>query len=156
MDSPRNGTQPKFLADSLPEVVSVNEVASVVDEGARAALQERGCVFVAATNTFYIREFQMAAAAEESSRFLHHTCRGMRPQTSITKVVEDALAHFGSRLLCPAVGMESRTSSEPGEALYQSYIAGRVTRAALRRAFLARLENSEQAQKALATMQAES
>jgi hypothetical protein len=156
LDSPRNGTQPKFLADSLPEVVSVNEFASVVDEGARAALEERGCVFVAATNTFYIREFQMATAAEESSRFLHHACRGMRPQTPITRVVEDALAHFGSRLLCPAVGWESRTSSEPGEALYQSYIAGRVTRVALRRAFLARLENSEQAQKVLATMQAES
>jgi hypothetical protein len=157
LDSPRNGTQPKFLADSLPEVVSVNEVASVADEGARAALEERGCVFVAATNTFYISEFQMAAAAEESSRFLHHACRGMPPQTSITKKVEDALAHFGSRLLCPAVGLESRTSSsEPGEALYRSYIAGRVTRAALRRAFLARLENSEQAHEVLATMQAES
>ncbi len=156
LDSPRNGTQPKFLADSLPEVVSVNEVASVADEGARAALEERGCVFVAATNTFYIREFRMAAAAEESSRFLHHACRGMRPPTVITKEVEDALAHFGSRLLCPAVGWENRTSSEPGEALYRSYIAGRVTRAALRRAFLARLENSEQAQEVLATMQAES
>ncbi len=155
-DVPDNGTQPKFLADSLPEVVSVNEVASVADEGARAALEERGCVFVAATNTFYIREFRMAAAAEESSRFLHHACRGMRPPTVITKEVEDALAHFGSRLLCPAVGLESRTSREPGEALYRSYIAGRVTRAALRRAFLARLENSEQAQEVLATMQAES
>jgi hypothetical protein len=157
LDSPRNGTQPKFLADSLPEVVSINEVASVADEGDRAMLEEGGCVFVAATNTFYIHEFQMAAAAEESSRFLHHACRGMRPQTSIAKVVEDALAHFGSRLLCPAIGLECRTSgSEHGEALYRSYIAGRVTRAALRRAFLARLESSEQAQKVLATMQAES
>ena len=155
LDSPRNGTQPKYLADSLPEVVSVKEVASVADEDARAALEERGCVFVPATNTFLVREFQMAQAAEQSSRFLHHACRGMRAQPGpLSRQVENALAYFGSRLLCPAVGLESVRGSETGEALYQAYIAGRVTKAALRRAYLTPVEDSEQAQKVLATMQA--
>ena len=155
LDSPRNGTQPKFLADSLPEVISVKDgdAPSLADKDARAALEERGCVYVPATNTFFIREFQMAQAAEESSRFLHHACRGMSAERgSATRNVEDALAHFGSRLLCPAVGLESGPGSESGEALYQAYITGRVSRAALRRTFLARIEDSEQAQKVLATM----
>ncbi len=153
LDSPRNGTQPKFLADALPEVVSVKDgdTPSVEDENALAALEDRGCVYIPATNTFLIREFQMVQAAEESSRFLHYACRGMRAQTSsVSRQVEDALAHFGSRLLCPAVGSESDPGSEPGEALYQAYIAGRVTRAALRRAFLSCVEEPEQARRVLA------
>jgi Haem-binding uptake, Tiki superfamily, ChaN len=158
LDSPRNGTQPKFLADSLPEVVSVKEgeTPSLADEGARTALEERGCVYVSATNTFFIREFQMAQAAEESSRFLHHACRGMRAERgSDNQNIEDALAHFGSRLLCPAVGPEGGRGNEPGEALYRAYIAGGITRAALRRAFLARVEDPKQAQRVLALMKAD-
>jgi hypothetical protein len=160
LDSPRNGTQPKFLADALPEVISVTEVSTladpVLDKDARIALEERGCVYVSATNTFFIREFQMLHAAGESSRFLHHACRGMRTERgSGTREVEDALAHFGSRLLCPSVGTEIGPGSEPGGALYRAYIAGEVTRAALRRAFLARVEDPKQAQKVLALMKAE-
>jgi hypothetical protein len=154
LDSPRNGTQPKFLADSLPEVVSVKEgdTPSFADEDAHAALEERGCVYVPATNTFFIREFQMAQAAEESSRFLHHACQGMRSQPAVTRQVVDALAHFGSRLLCPAVGQESGPRSEPGETLYRAYIAGKVSKATLRRAFLAPVEGAQQAQRVLALM----
>jgi hypothetical protein len=155
LDSPRNGTQPRFLADSLPEVVSINEVASVADEDVRATLEERGCVYVPANNTLFIREFQMAQAAEEASRFLQYACRGMKPQSGSATwqvQVEDALAHFGSRLLCPAVGAERGLGSEYGEALYRAYIAGRVSRAALRRAFLARIEDPEQARRVLASM----
>jgi hypothetical protein len=133
--------------------VKERDTPFVGDEDARTALEERGCVYVPATNTFFIREFQMAQAAEQSSRFLHHACRGMRMQPgSLNQQVEDALAHFGSRLLCPAVGVESGAGSEPGEALYQAYIAGRVSRAALRRAYLARIEEPEQAQRVLALM----
>lgn len=147
LDSPRNGTQPKFLADSLPEVISLPDGTAVSDE-IRASLETRGCVYVPATNTFLIREFQMAQAAEEASRFLRHACLGMKGQPgSANHQVEDALAHFGSRLLCPAVGLES--GSAAGESLYQAYIAGRVTPTALRRAFLARVENSVEAQNIL-------
>ena len=157
LDSPRNGTQPKFLADSLPEVVPVKESASIADADTRAALEARGCVYVPATNTFFVHEFQMAPAAEESSRFLHHACRGMKAERSSgTRSVEDALAHFGSRLLCPGVGSESGPGSDRGEALYQAYIAGQVSKAALRRIFLARIEgaDSDQAQRILALAKA--
>jgi hypothetical protein len=139
LDSPRNGTQPKFLADSLPEVVSVNDPASLADERTRAALEVNGCAYVSATNTFFIREFQMAQVAAESSRFLHYACQGMRPSDSRDRAIEGTLAHFGSRLLCPAVGLESGAGSEAGEALYQAYIAGRASKAALRRIFLTRV-----------------
>ena len=151
LDSPRNGTQPKFLADSLPEVVSVADGAAVADV-VRVALEERGCVYVPATNTFFVREFKMARAAEEAARFLRHACLGMKAQPgSLNQQIEDALAHFGSRLLCPAVGFE--TDSEPGESLYRGYIAGRVSRAALRRAFLVRVD-SDQARQILSLIQA--
>ena len=150
LDSPRNGTQPKFLADSLPEVVSVVDGVAIAEVS--TALEQRGCVYVPSTNTFFVHEFQMAQAAEEAARFLRHACLGMKAQTcSLDHPFEDALAHFGSRLLCPAVGQEG--SNAPGEALYQAYIAGRMTRAALRRAFLSRIEDREQACEVLARSQ---
>jgi hypothetical protein len=153
LHSPHNGTQPKFLADSLPEVVPVKEPALLADEDVRETLEERGCVYVSATNTFYIREFQMAQAAEEASRFLHHACRGLKSQAgSLSQQVEDALAHFGSRLLCPSLGSQTGPGTKPGEALYQGYIAGQVSRTALRRTFLARFQDSAQAQRVLALM----
>ena len=157
LDSPRNGTQPKFLADSLPEVVSLRDgdPQSWGDEKARAAFEDHGCIYIPATNTFFIREFNMPQVAQESARFLHYACRGLEVQPdSSTRQVEDALAHFGSRLLCPAVASERGQASELGEALYQAYIAGRITRAALRRAFLARIEDSTQAQRVLARLNA--
>jgi len=142
LDSPRNGTQPKFLTDSLPEVVSLNDPSLIADERTRVALEERGCVYIPASNTFYIREFQMAQAAGESSRFLRHACQGMKPSDPLNRKIEDALAHFGSRLLCPGVGLERGAGGEAGEALYQAYIAGRASKAALRRIFLAGVDNS--------------
>jgi hypothetical protein len=144
LDSPRNGTQPKFLADSLPEVVSVKEVVSVADENVRNALEEHGCVYVPATNTFFICEFQMAQAAEEASRFLRYACRGTKQLDPDSRQIEDALAHFGSRLLCPQMGLKSGAGSEAGEALYQAYIAGHASKAALRRIFLTGLDTSDQ------------
>jgi hypothetical protein len=154
LDSPRNGTQPKFLADSLPEVVPVSDNASVSDE-VRVALEERGSVYIPASNTFFIREFQMAQAAEEAARFLRHACLGMRAQAGpINQQVEEALTHFGSRLLCPAVGSQSGASSQCGEGLYQAYIAGHVSKAALRRAFLTPAEDPQQADKILSLITA--
>ena len=147
LDSPRNGTQPKFLADSLPEVVAVAEGASVADE-LRGALEERGCLYVAESNTFFIREFQMAQAAAEAARFLRHACLGMKTQPDLlNRQVEDALAHFGSNLLCPAVGFDQ--GSQPGGSLYRSYIAGQINKATLRRAFLTRVEDPDQAREIL-------
>ncbi len=119
--SARNGTQPKFLVDLLPEVhdnpseAHLKEVVSGGGEdGWLKRLEERGCAYFPAANTIYIREFRMAYVAEEMTRFLHHACRGLplgakRGQVPVEAedapyglVLENCLGYFGSRLLCPA------------------------------------------------------
>jgi len=137
LDSPRNGTQPKFLADSLPEVV--NEIDGI-DGPTAAAIEERGCVFVPETNTFFIREFQVAHASREAARFLHWACRGKNDASE--SIIEDALADFGSKLLCPPGDVLNAQSA--GGDLYQAFLAGRISKPALRRFFLTHPDNSAQ------------
>jgi hypothetical protein len=89
-----------------------------------ARVEERGSAYLPEVNAFYIREFQMMHAAEDAARFLHHACRGLprrvnaqgtngngaRTQNSCesatglfyTRVVEHAVAYFGSRVLYPS------------------------------------------------------
>jgi hypothetical protein len=149
LDSPRNGTQPKFLTDSLPEVVG--GFASPLGDAA-IKLEDRACAYLPETNTFLIGEFKIERAAEEAARFLHFACRGMTRSCAEAEPVEDALAHFGSRLLCPSVAPENGASSEIGEGLYRSYVEGGVSKAALRRVFLMRLEDCEQVKAAFASL----
>jgi Haem-binding uptake, Tiki superfamily, ChaN len=87
-----------------------------------ASVEERGSAYLPQVNAFYIREFQMMHAAEDATRFLHHACRGL-PQllngqgendssaqenpnvptdVFFTRVVEHAVAYFGSRVLYPS------------------------------------------------------
>src|SRR5258706_2527654 len=130
--SPHNGTQPKFLVDMLPEVhghssdamlrrllsrkgIRENELKTML-----ACVEERGSAYLPQVNAFHIREFQMMHAAEDATRFLHHACRGL-PQrlngltngngqhemvgpidTFYTRVIEHAVAYFGSRVLYPS------------------------------------------------------
>jgi uncharacterized iron-regulated protein len=120
-----NGTQPKFLVDLLPEVYSNASAGRLsrllarqgASEEAIAAMlrqvEERGCVYLARANAFYVGEFQMMYAGEEVTRFLHHACRGL-PQRNqgehrrdmadrfYTRTVENALGYLGSRVLYPA------------------------------------------------------
>lgn len=145
LNSPRNGTQPKFLADSLPEVSS--DVKGAKREIAER-LERQGCAYAAETNTFLIREFQMANVAAEATRFLHHACRGMTNGSRQAQSLEDALAHFGARLLCPAANPEDGPAPEFGEPLYQAYIEGKIAAPALRRIFLTHLHSDVQAQAA--------
>lgn len=144
LDSPRNGTQPKFLCDSLPEVVGVEE-ETLLGLGTEEALrlEDHGCVYVAAKNTFYVNEFKVVHAASESARFLYHACQSFRAVPP-TKKVEDALASFAANLLCPAMGNSDSGTSGAGQALYHSYLAGQLRRAAIRRLFLTHMD-SEQA-----------
>jgi hypothetical protein len=154
MCSPHNGTQPKFLADSLPEVVNVADGMSTNQE-LTARLDENGCAYIAATNTFFVREFQMARVAEEAARFLHHACRGMyvTEGTDESKIIQDGLAYFGSRLLGPSTRSESQPSTSTfGEALYGSYLEGKITRAAMRRLFLSRIDDPKQIEQLCATV----
>jgi len=139
MDSPHNGTQPKYLADSLPEIVNVGELEhtpgapGVIAGGVLERLENAGCCYVPGTNQIFVREFNMPHVAGESARFLRHACRGMEKEDS--SQVEAALAHFGARLLSPGTQAEEQKLDSQGERIYQDYVEGRITRARIRRLF---------------------
>jgi hypothetical protein len=126
--SPHNGTQPKFLIDMLPEVhgsaseamlrrlLSRKGVSAAQLEAMLTRVDERGSAYVPEVNAFYFRELQMAHAAEDATRFLHHACRGLPERVNgdgpkdderdldnfYRRVVEHAVAYFGSRVLHPS------------------------------------------------------
>jgi Haem-binding uptake, Tiki superfamily, ChaN len=130
--SPHNSTQPKFLIDMLPEVyggssdemlrrlltrrgISVPERESVL-----TSVESRGSVYIPQVNAFCIREFQMVHVAEDVARFLHQACQGLphslsghapngteakehnSPDHFYARVIEHAVAYFGSRVLYPS------------------------------------------------------
>ncbi len=199
--SSHNTTQPRFLVDMLPEVYSgssdarlrqlllraVHEVAKV--ENMLRRVEAQGCVYLPSINALYVREFQMAYAAEESCRFLHHACRGLPLRRNghhaadsepidrfYARTIEHALAFVGSRLLYPARLAENfsgdsvftlrlceRTAADAlrqdrvqfgvaaqklgyalGSQLYNAYLRGSVSRAALRGLFLAHIDEPGQ------------
>jgi hypothetical protein len=125
--SPHNTTQPKFLVDLLPEVyyrssdgllrrlLSRKGVSEEEREAMLQWVEHRGCAYLPQVNAFYMHDFQMVHASEEASRFLHHACRGLPARVTAReeasdepadffygRVLENALAYFGSRVLYPA------------------------------------------------------
>ena len=125
--SAHNGRQPKFLVDLMPEVycrssdemlhkLLQRRIAAEPDRKAiRARLAEQGSAYLPAMNSIYVTDFQMAHVAEEAASFLHHACRGLASKSGegnggnsepeerfYTRVLEHALAYFGSRVLYPA------------------------------------------------------
>jgi hypothetical protein len=127
--SPHNGRQPKFLIDMLPEVhcnasdamlrrlLSRKEIDELQLGSMLANVVERGSAYLPQLNAFHVREFKMMHAAEDAARFLHHACRGLpqrmnghgpnNHETSAIddfyrRVIEDAVAYFGSCVLYPA------------------------------------------------------
>jgi len=130
--SPHNGTQPKFLIDMLPEVYCTSSDAMLrrllsrkgVGEHQRetmlAKVEERGSAYLPPVNAFYVREFQMMHAAEDATRFLHQACQGLplrlnghngngsmaiahsATDSFYARVIEHAVAYFGSRVLHPS------------------------------------------------------
>jgi uncharacterized iron-regulated protein len=156
LDSPRNGTQPKFLCDSLPEVVAAEgDVPFDLSDDELSKLEEHGCVYVARTNTFFVSEFKVADAASEAARFLYHACQGFMPFPH-SKRIEDAMANFGATLLCPGLGNLDARTCEAGEFLYSSYVAGKLGKAAIRRIFLTHVESDQAAEHLLCTTGADS
>ncbi len=209
--SPHNGTQPKFLVDMLPEVHGNSSDAMLrrllsrkgMEQGQLetllASVEERGSAYFPQVNAFYVREFQMMHAAEDATRFLHHACRGLpqrlnghRANTGSTlnidtfyaRVVEHAVAYFGSRVLYPSrsplapeySSTISRAAFEKtaqsairadtekfesmardhgyllGNQIYATYLAGKVKASALRRLFLAHLDDPGLARKVCAAV----
>jgi len=87
------------------------------------SVDERGSAYLPQVNAIYVREFQMMHAAEDAARFLHHACQGLprrlraHPEADAVpverngesavdlfygRVVEHAVAYFGSRVLYPS------------------------------------------------------
>jgi hypothetical protein len=125
--SPHNTTQPKFLIDLLPEVyyrssdgllrrlLSRKGVSEEEREAILQRVEKQGCAYLPQVNAFYMCDFQMQHASEEAARFLHHACRGLPARVTAReesadepgdffygRILEDALAYFGSRVLYPA------------------------------------------------------
>ena len=123
-----NGTQPRYLVDQLPEVRTVTSEEQlrrmlarkhIVEEEQReitARMDSNGCCYVAPANTLFVREFQVGGAAEEAARFVHAACShwtGVPTDTAAPdaemlaanlfyrRVLQEALAYFGSRILDP-------------------------------------------------------
>jgi Haem-binding uptake, Tiki superfamily, ChaN len=93
-------------------------------ESMLANVEERGSAYFPELNAFCIREFQLVNAAEDAARFLHHACQGLPKRLNghakigdgtptknnacaamdafYTRVIENAVAYFGSRVLYPA------------------------------------------------------
>jgi hypothetical protein len=210
--SPHNSTQPKFLVDMLPEVYGGSSEAMLrrllsrkgIGEAEREAMltsvEDRGSAYLPQVNAFYVREFQMIHAAEDATRFLHQACQGLPQRLNgvpaargdsgrknpidefYARVIEHAVAYFGSRVLYPArpapedAGPLSRTACERlaqsairadkskydsaardlgyrmGSQIYDAYLAGKVAPSGLRRLFLAHLNEPGLARKVCATV----
>jgi hypothetical protein len=210
--SPHNSTQPKFLVDMLPEVYGGSSEAMLrrllsrkgIGEAEREAMltsvEDRGSAYLPQVNAFYVREFQMIHAAEDATRFLHQACQGLPRRLNgvpaargdsgrknpidefYARVIEHAVAYFGSRVLYPArpapedAGPLSRTACERlaqsairadkskydsaardlgyrmGSQIYDAYLAGKVAPSGLRRLFLAHLNEPGLARKVCATV----
>jgi len=89
-----------------------------------ACVEVRGSAYLPLVNAFHIREFQLMLAAEDATRFLHHACRGLplllnghgangngaqdnasaslASDAFYARVIEHAVAYFGSRVLYPS------------------------------------------------------
>jgi hypothetical protein len=210
--SPHNSTQPKFLVDMLPEVYGGASDGLVrrlllragMDEAEREAMlsgvEERGSAYFPQVNAFYVREFQMIHAAEDATRFLHQACQGLPQRRNLNppaagnaprrgavddfyaRVIEHAVAYFGSRVLypsrpapddalplsraaCEALAKASirmdRSKSDAiarefgyslGSRIYDAYLEGKVAPSGLRRLFLVHLNEPGVARKVSATV----
>jgi hypothetical protein len=84
-------------------------------------VEECGSAYLPHVNAFYVREFQMMHAAEDATRFLHQACQGLPHRLNghaateadlsdgeraadrfYARIVEHAIAYFGSRVLYPS------------------------------------------------------
>jgi uncharacterized iron-regulated protein len=109
-------------------------------------VEECGSTYLPQVNAFYIREFQMMHAAEDATRFLHQACQGLPQRLNgqsgtepvvadeqraldyfYARVIEHAIAHFGSRVLYP-----SRPAPEPDNSPLKRAAVKNIAQAAAR------------------------
>jgi hypothetical protein len=123
--SPTNRIQPKFLVDMLPEVwcrtshdrlqrlLQRKGLSEVEVKRILGRVEAHGACHVASVNAIFATTFGVERGAEEAARFVHHACQGTLlkgvlscPQITVEDafyagVLTEALAYFGSRVLCP-------------------------------------------------------
>jgi hypothetical protein len=107
----------------LRRMLSRKGVSEQAREAMLTSVEERGSAYLPQVNAFYVREFQMMHAAEDATRFLHQACQGLPQRLSghvadesangngsrksatdefYARVIEHAVAYFGSRVLYPS------------------------------------------------------
>jgi Haem-binding uptake, Tiki superfamily, ChaN len=154
-------------SDNFPEVSCTRRSQSVRKRLQRAGLNSkeiaqvlatlrlRGSCYVPAVKTVFAQRFLVPEAAEEAARFVHHACQGKRSPIRLEassmedefyrKVIEQALAYLGSKILCPSrvVTCVADASVRAGQTLasriYDAYVAGKANKRFLRRLFCAPL-----------------
>jgi hypothetical protein len=183
----------------LRRLLSRKGIAEPEREAMLNSVEENGSAYLPQVNAFYVREFQMIHAAEDATRFLHQACQGLphrlnghveeesvnengaRERSLIDKfyarLIEHAVAYFGSRVLYPSRPAPddssplSRAACEKaaqaavradaskyesaaqdlgyriGSQIYDAYLAGKVAPSGLRRLFLAHLDEPGLARK---------
>lgn len=116
--------QTRYLVDLLPEVwcrASADQLQRLLErkrlteqEIKRVLLrvESGGSCLVPSINGIYATNFAVDRGAEEAARFVHHACQGTlfrrieEPATAedafYARVVGEALAYFGARVLCPS------------------------------------------------------
>ena len=122
--SATNRIQPKFLVDLLPEVwcrTSQERLQLLLQRKGLSDLEAKrilsrvetnGACHVASVNAIFATAFGVERGAEEAARFVHHACQGTllrraalvllaAEDTFYSGVLTEALAYFGSRVLCP-------------------------------------------------------
>jgi uncharacterized iron-regulated protein len=101
-------------------------------EAMLACVEERGSAYLPQVNAFYIRQFQMVYAAEDATRFLHQACQGLPQRLNghapngagaserkapvdafYARIIEHAVAYFGSRVLYPSRPAPQSDDSQP-------------------------------------------
>jgi hypothetical protein len=109
-------------------------------------IEDCGSAYLPQVNAFYVREFQMVHAAEDAARFLHQACQGLPQQINghpaaglvlsspdgaadrfYARVIEHAVAYFGSRVLHP-----SRPAPAPDQTLLTRAACEKAAQAAVR------------------------
>jgi hypothetical protein len=108
----------------IRRLLSRKAINGAQQEDMLASLAERGSAYYPELNAFCVREFQLVNASEDAARFLHQACQGLPKRLNLSgksgnsaekkhnfnvmsdafyaRVLENAIAYFGSRVLYPA------------------------------------------------------
>ncbi|HEY3974440.1 MAG TPA: ChaN family lipoprotein [Candidatus Sulfotelmatobacter sp.] len=187
-------------------LLSRKGIAGAELESMLVSVAERGSAYLAPVNAFVVHEFHMMHATEDAARFLHQACQGLpqrrngdsakcaasngdgaNPRRTLidefyVRLMEHAVAYFGSRILYPsrpapeeqsplsraacekAAQAASRADKNKfessaqelgyriGAQIYDAYLAGKVAPRGLRRLFLAHLNEPGMARKVCAAV----